>query len=95
MAAAVPQKMIKWIIHQSFTLQNYLKVATKAELIEEITLIPFKDQGWITLSTAMFARILFLNHLVKIEVNQMNLRTRVIVVVNRKDSNLLRVINLM
>ena len=41
-AAAVPQKMIKWIMHLSFTLQNYLKVATKVELIEEITLIPFK-----------------------------------------------------
>jgi hypothetical protein len=42
MAAAVPQKMIKWIIHLSFTLQNYSKVATKVELIGEITLIPFK-----------------------------------------------------
>jgi len=43
MAAAVPQKMIKWIIHLSFTLQNYLKVATKVKLIEEITLIPLKE----------------------------------------------------
>jgi len=34
MTAAIPQKMIKWIMHQSFTLQNYLKVATKVELIE-------------------------------------------------------------